>query len=73
MKPVKTVFVRAAPGRRVKDPLTLKVLDDVGEEKPRSSYWERRIRDHDVIEGAIVTNTNTIDTNKQTRKHTKEG
>lgn len=34
----------------VRDPMTLKPLDEHGEWKPRSQFWNRRLRDKDVIE-----------------------
>ncbi len=38
-----TMFVIPAPGRRVKDPITFKVLPAEGDDKPRNSYWTRRV------------------------------
>ena len=46
------VFVIAAPGRRVKDPYTMKLLKEEGEWKPVDSYWLRRMQFGDVIEGS---------------------
>jgi hypothetical protein len=43
-------ILKPCVGRRVRDPETLKVLDEAGEEKALSSYWLRRLRDGDVIE-----------------------
>lgn len=42
-------FVKPAPGMRVKDPATLRVLALEGEEKPQTTYWLRRVVDGDVI------------------------
>lgn len=50
MKEQETVFLK--PGRSgliVRDPITLKPLDEKGESKPRNSYWLRRIRCGDAI------------------------
>jgi hypothetical protein len=44
------LIVKAAPGRRVKDPYTLRPLSADGESKPRSAYWTRRLQDGDVVE-----------------------
>lgn len=46
-----TVFVRPAAGRVVRDPVTREALPEGGLEVPRNSYWLRRLRDGDVIEG----------------------
>lgn len=35
---------------KVKDPLTRKPLDKDGEFKPNNSYWQRRLRDKDVVQ-----------------------
>ncbi len=35
---------------KVKDPLTRKLLDKDGEFKPNNSYWQRRLRDKDVVQ-----------------------
>lgn len=54
MAETKTVFVKPAKGCKVRDPNTMAFLPDEGEEKPRSTYWLRRIRmgDVDVVEAA---------------------
>lgn len=41
--------IKPAPGRAVRDPVTMKLLAEDGEEKPRISYWVRRLKDGDVI------------------------
>ncbi len=33
---------------KVRDPNTMKLLAETGEEKPNSEYWRRRVRDGDV-------------------------
>ncbi len=43
------LFLKAAPGRRVKDPDTLQLLAPNGEWKPETSYWHRRLIEEDVI------------------------
>ena len=40
----------ATKGLIVRDNITRKPLAEKGEEKPRSSYWLRRLRAGDVIE-----------------------
>lgn len=40
--------LKPAPGRRVRDPITLALLAPEGESKPDNSYWQRKLRDGDV-------------------------
>ncbi|HHR4052798.1 TPA: DUF2635 domain-containing protein [Salmonella enterica] len=47
---MKTLFIKPAPGRMVRDPDTLDFLQPGGEEKPFTPYWCRRMDDGDVIE-----------------------
>lgn len=47
---MKTLFIKPAPGRMVRDPDTLEFLQPGGEEKPFTPYWCRRLDDGDVIE-----------------------
>ncbi|ENF1717277.1 DUF2635 domain-containing protein [Salmonella enterica] len=47
---MKTLFIKPAPGRMVRDPDTLEFLTPGGEEKPFTPYWCRRLDDGDVIE-----------------------
>ncbi len=46
------LFLKAAPGMRVKDPLSLKVLAEVGEFKPDNNYWRRQLHFGDCVEVA---------------------
>lgn len=42
--------VKPAPGRTVRDPRSMIVLSDEGREVPdHDVYWQRRVRDGDVI------------------------
>ncbi|EEC0182716.1 DUF2635 domain-containing protein [Salmonella enterica subsp. enterica] len=45
---MKTLFIKPAPGRMVRDPDTLEFLKPDGEEKPFTPYWCRRLDDGDV-------------------------
>lgn len=45
-----TIKLRPASGRVVRDPKTRRVLKAAGEEKPRSSYWMRRLAAGEVEE-----------------------
>jgi len=53
------MFVKAAPGRRVKDPYSLKLLAPEGEWKPVESYWLRRVLFGDCTESAPVVISET--------------
>lgn len=61
------VYLRPAEGLIVRDPATRAPLAAEGEWKPRSSYWDRRLLDGDVVETeppvvpASKTNTPTED------------
>ncbi|HVB67977.1 MAG TPA: DUF2635 domain-containing protein [Acetobacteraceae bacterium] len=44
------MFVKPAPGRRVRDPVTRRPLPDGGAEVVRNRFWIRRLRDQDVME-----------------------
>lgn len=46
------IFIIANDGKRIKDPITLAVLEPVGEWKPRNSYWLRKITFGDCREAA---------------------
>lgn len=51
---MENVYVKPAPAAAggvvlVRDPFSLKPLDEAGEWKPGNQYWTRRIRDKDVI------------------------
>lgn len=43
-------YLKPADGRLVRDPVTGKHLASTGEDKPRNSYWLRRLKDGDVVE-----------------------
>lgn len=58
------VKLEPAAGRRVKDPLTGKVLDAAGEMKPLTPYWLRRLSHGDVVKSTTPT---TIATKKGDR------
>jgi hypothetical protein len=48
---VNDLYLIPKAGVTVRDPLNGKPLADAGETKPRTSYWLRRLRDGDVVEG----------------------
>lgn len=43
------IFIKPAPGCAVRDPVTMALLAEHGEQKPRSPYWLRRLRLGDVV------------------------
>lgn len=43
------------PGRRVRDPISLRVLPDAGDYKPLTTYWLRRLQDGDVLDATPAT------------------
>lgn len=47
---MESIFLKAAPGRRVKDPVSMRLLAEDGELKPKNVFWCRRLIDGDVIE-----------------------
>lgn len=49
------ITIKAAEGRRVRHPDTLRLLAADGEEVQASSFWSRRLADGDVVEVLKVT------------------
>ncbi len=50
------MFVKPAPGLKVRDPKTKQHLPESGAEVPDSdSYWVRRLRDGDVVRATPTT------------------
>ncbi|EHR5691828.1 DUF2635 domain-containing protein, partial [Escherichia coli] len=47
---MKTIFIKPAPGRLIRDPDTMRLLAQEGEEKPFTPFWCRRLDDGDVIQ-----------------------
>ena len=46
---METLFVRPAPGARVRDPETKAPIPETGVDVPNTGYWQRRIRMGDVV------------------------
>lgn len=44
------MFVRPAPGLKVRDPVSYLHIPEGGKEVPESSYWVRRLRSGDVVQ-----------------------
>jgi len=45
------LYLKPAPGRVVRDPVTMEPLAEAGEYKPRTAYWLRRLKEGDVVAG----------------------
>lgn len=49
-KPPKMIYLKAVPGRRVRDPeIPSRILTEKGDFKPDNSHWRRRIQEGDVV------------------------
>ncbi len=57
------MFVKPAPGVKVRDPISKFHIPDEGAEVPESSYWIRRLRSGDVVRTAapVVINVQIPD------------
>jgi hypothetical protein len=49
-KPIEKFFVAPGPFGPVRDPLTMRMLSDSGEWKPKNMYWLRKVKMRDVID-----------------------
>lgn len=47
---MRTLLIKPAPGRQVRDPQTQALLSAGGEEKPFTPFWCRRLDDGDVVQ-----------------------
>ncbi|HAX5206062.1 TPA: DUF2635 domain-containing protein [Escherichia coli] len=56
---MKTILIKPAPGRLVRDPDTQTPLNAAGEEKPFTPFWCRRLDDGDVLMVEKTTGTAT--------------
>lgn len=69
--------IKPAEGKAIRDPLTMKLLSPQGEEKPRNSFWIRRLAAGDVVEvkgdGSETGNddTTTAETEATAKKRSK--
>ncbi|EOC6673540.1 DUF2635 domain-containing protein [Escherichia coli] len=62
--------IKPAAGKAIRDPLTMKLLASEGEEKPRNSFWIRRLAAGDVVEVGSTENT-AADTDAAPKKRSK--
>lgn len=44
------MYVKAAPGMKIRDPDLKDLIPDEGRDVPNTDYWLRRLRDGDVVE-----------------------
>lgn len=49
------MFIKPAPGLKVRDPVRQDVLPEAGREVAPSVYWSRRLRDGDVEQATAPT------------------
>lgn len=59
------MYVRPAPGIKLRDPDLLDFLPDEGREVPNTDFWIRRLRDGDVISGPPEAANNTTTRSKE--------
>lgn len=43
------MYVKAAPGLKIRDPDLKDLLPEEGRDVPDTDYWQRRLRDEDVV------------------------
>lgn len=54
------MYVKAAPGLVIRDPVFLDLLPPEGREVPESDYWQRRLLDGDVVQAEPVAAASTL-------------
>ena len=59
-----TIKVKPKKGLLVRDPKSRKPLEEAGEEKPRDTYWLRRLKDESVIEVKSIAKAKTVTVKK---------
>ncbi|EHZ5883523.1 DUF2635 domain-containing protein [Salmonella enterica] len=70
------LYIKPAPGRAVRDPVTQQLLAADGEQKPRTPFWLRRLADGDVVvvthgSGETPPGTAAEPAPKKTRKNSE--
>ncbi|EEO8661634.1 DUF2635 domain-containing protein [Salmonella enterica subsp. enterica serovar Rubislaw] len=70
------LYIKPAPGRAVRDPVTQQLLAADGEQKSRTPFWLRRLADGDVVvvkrgSGKATTGTAAEPAPKKTRKNSE--
>jgi hypothetical protein len=61
------MYVRPAPGIKIRDPDLMDFIPAEGREVPDTGFWIRRLRDGDVISGAlaVAAKRNTTDRSQE--------
>jgi len=54
-----TLYLKPAPGIRVRDPHTGQHLPEAGAELPKNRYWLRRLKDGDVVKANLSKKATT--------------
>lgn len=67
------IFIKAAEGKRIKDPITFQLLAPEGEYKPHSTFWARRLMEQDVIECAPALEQAELPLEQADSKKSKKG
>jgi hypothetical protein len=55
------MFVKPAPGLVIRDPDLLDLLPADGRAVPDSGYWQRRVRDGDVVEAPPIDTSSVVE------------
>ncbi|WP_413535065.1 DUF2635 domain-containing protein [Rahnella inusitata] len=64
------MFVKPTAGRTVRDPVKGTLLPEVGAEVPESTFWDRRLRDGDVVKTDVTQQVKPAATSKVTDSYT---
>jgi hypothetical protein len=61
------MYVKTAPGIKIRDPDLMDFIPEEGREVPNTDFWNRRLRDGDVISGApaVAKQRNTTDRSEE--------
>ena len=60
------MFLKPTAGRTVRDPVKGTLLPEEGAEVPKSTFWDRRLRDGDVVNADAVPQAKPVPTAKVT-------
>ncbi len=60
------MFVKPAPGKKVRDPISKLHLPEEGKEVPESNYWLRQLKAGDVVKASapVVSSVQISDSKK---------
>ncbi len=54
------MFVKPAPGLKVRDPISKRHLPASGQEVPMSAYWLRRLAEGDVLDVSQIPDSDSV-------------